>query len=85
MSGIHELPRHLVAFSLVYLAAVLAAYLWFVDLFTMQGTFGAILGAELVLFAMLAHIYLKPTFAQASKPWLLAGCVFLVVLLVIAL
>lgn len=57
-----------------------------VSFFGMGGFFlRAILGAELVVSAMLAHIYLRPAFAQASKPWLLPGCVSLVILLLVAL
>ena len=85
MSAGQERLREILSASMLALIAVLTFSLWTLDTFTMQSTFGALLGAELVAFAMMGYVYLKPTYAEIRKGWFLAGCVLLTALLLIAL
>ena len=69
--------RVLLSATLVAFLAVLAAYLWFVDLLSNQRQFGAFLTAELVAFAMLVYLTTKPDYDAVKKSWMLMGCVAL--------
>ena len=73
--------RVLLSATLVAFLAVLAAYLWFVDLLLNQRQFGAFLTAELVAFAMLVYLTTKPDYDAVKKSWMLMGCVALALLL----
>jgi len=73
--------RVLLSATLVAFLAVLAAYLWFVDLLSNQRQFGAFLTAELVAFAMLVYLTTKPDYDAVKKSWMLMGCVALALLL----
>jgi hypothetical protein len=77
--------RSLASAALVALLAVVAVYLWFIDILTMQKEFGTFLAAELTAFAMLLYLYLKPTHGEFKKQWLLAGCFFLALCLALAI
>jgi hypothetical protein len=77
--------RHTIAASLLLFTIILTSYLWFIDLLHTQKTFGALLAADLVAFAMLVHLYLKENALEVSRSWLLSGCISLAVLLVYAL
>ena len=77
--------RVLVSATLVAFLAVVAVYLWFVDLLSNQREFGAFLTAELVAFAMLVYITMKPDYYAVKKSWVLIGCVALALLLALPL
>ena len=77
--------RWLIAAPLVVFLAVGGVSLWFIDLLSRQGEFAALAGAELVALALLLYLERTPTYREASKAWLLGGCVALAVLLVIAM
>lgn len=76
--------RILLSATLVAFLAVIAAYLWFVDLLSSQREFGAFLSAELVAFAMLVYISTKPDYDSVRKSWVLIGCVALALLLTLS-
>ena len=76
--------RSLVSATLVVFLAVIAVYLWFIDILAMQKQFGAFLAAELAAFAMLLYLYAKPTRGEFRKQWFLAGCLFMAFCLVLA-
>lgn len=65
--------KYPVAWVLMILLVMIAAYLWLIDLFSMQRVFGVLLASELVAFAMLAYVYSKQSFSKVSKVWLLLG------------
>jgi hypothetical protein len=73
--------RVLLSATLVVFLAVIAVYLWFIDLLSSQREFGALLTAELVAFAMLVYISTKPDYDAVKKSWVLAGCIALALLL----
>jgi hypothetical protein len=77
--------RSLVSASLLSLLVAVAIYLWFVDFLTMQREFGSLLGAELVALSMLVYVYLKPSYGKFRKAWFLAGCLFLMLLMLLAI
>jgi hypothetical protein len=77
--------RSLASAALVALLAVVAIYLWFIDMLTMQKEFGAFLASELTAFAMLLYLYLRPTYGEFKKQWFLLGCLFLALCLVLAI
>jgi hypothetical protein len=68
----------------VALLAVVAVYLWFIDILTMQKEFGAFLAAELTAFALLLYLCVKPTLGEFKKQWFLVGCLFLAFCLALA-
>jgi hypothetical protein len=76
-----EEVRVLLSATLVVFLAVLAVYLWFIDLFSSQREFGAFLTAELVAFAMLVYTSTKPNYDAVKKSWVLIGCIALALLL----
>ena len=73
--------RVLISATLVVFLAVIAVYLWFIDLFSSQREFGAFLAAELVAFAMLVYLATKPDYESVKKSWVLIGCIGLALLL----
>jgi hypothetical protein len=77
--------RWLIAAPLVVFLAAVGASLWFVDLLSHQGEFAALVAAELVAFALLLYLERTPDYSEASKTWLLGGCVSIVVFLAIAI
>jgi hypothetical protein len=77
--------RSLVSVTLVAFLAVIAIYLWFIDILTMQKQFGAFLAAELTALAMLLYLYAKPTHGGFRKQWFLAGCLFMAFCLALAI
>jgi uncharacterized membrane protein len=77
-----EEVRVLISATLVVLLAVIAVYLWFVDLLSSQREFGAFLAAELVVFAMLVYVSTKPDYDSVKKSWMLIGCIALALLLI---
>ena len=79
-----EMLRYTVATLLATAAASIAGYLWIVDLVSLQRVFGAMLGSELVIFAMAVYVYLNPSISSTSNTWLLVGCVIAAVFLLIA-
>jgi hypothetical protein len=82
MLRLHEEEvRVLLSATLVAFLAVIAVYLWLVDLISRQREFGAFLSAELVAFAMLVYISTKPDYDAVKKSWMLIGCVALALLL----
>jgi peptidoglycan/LPS O-acetylase OafA/YrhL len=80
----NDIVRYSVATLLATAAASILVYLWIVDLVSLQRVFGALLGAELVIFAMVVYVYYKPTITVASNNWLLLGCVVAASFLLIA-
>jgi hypothetical protein len=85
MSLYQQDVKYRIAFVLTILLIVMAAYLWFIDLLSMQRVFGMLLASELVTFAMLAYVYSKPTFSKTSKGWLLLGSIAVAAFLFLAL
>jgi len=79
-----NIVRYSVAILLATAAASIAAYLWILDLVSLQRVFGAMLGSELVIFAMVVYVYYKPALTVASSNWLLLGCVIAASFLLIA-
>ena len=77
--------RILLSTTLMVFLAVIAFYLWFIDLLSSQREFGAFLTAELVGFAMLVYISTKPDYDAVKKSWLLIGCITLALLLTLPL
>ena len=73
--------RVLTSATLVVLLAVIAVYLWFIDLLSSQREFGAFLTAELIAFAMLVYVSTKPDYDSVKKSWVLIGCIALALLL----
>lgn len=69
--------RSLASAALVTFLAVVAVYLWLIDILTMQKQFGAFLAAELTAFAMLLYLYGRPIQGEFKKQWFLAGCLFM--------
>jgi hypothetical protein len=76
--------RYSVATLLATAAAAIVVYLWILDLVSLQRVFGAMLGSELVIFAMIVYIYYKPTLTVADSNWLLLGCLVAASFLLIA-
>ena len=76
--------RVLLSATLVVFLAVVAVYLWFVDLLSSQREFGAFLAAELVAFAILVYVSTKPDYDAVKKSWVLIGCVALALFLTLA-
>ena len=70
-----ETIRYAVETLLAASAGTIAVYLWFIDLVADQRTFGALVGSELVIFAMIVYAYRKPTLTGRTNSWLLIGCV----------
>jgi len=79
-----NIMRYSVAILLATAAASIAAYLWILDLVSLQRVFGAMLGAELVIFSMVVYLYYKPTLTVTTNNWLLLGCVVAACFLLIA-
>jgi hypothetical protein len=77
--------KYPVASALVVLLVMIAVYLWFIDLFSMQRVFGVLLASELVAYAMLAYVYSKQSFSKVSKMWLLLGSLAVASFLFLAL
>ena len=84
MKSDENIVRYSVAILLATAAASIAAYLWILDLVSLQRVFGAMLGSELVIFAMVVYVYYKPALTVASSNWLLLGCVIAASFLLIA-
>jgi hypothetical protein len=80
-----EVVKYPVGWALVIFLVTIAAYLWVIDLFSLQRVVGVLLASELVAFAILAYIYSKKSFSKVSKTWLLAGSIVVAVLLFLAL
>jgi len=78
---LEEGVRVLISATLVLFLAVIAVYLWFIDLVTSQREFGAFLTAELVAFATLVYVSTKPDYDSVKKSWVLVGCIVLALLL----
>ncbi len=76
--------RYMIGTSLALITATIAVYLWFLDQFSMQRVFGALLGSELVAFAMIVYVYSK-SLSEVNKKWLLTGCVAVALFLFIGL
>jgi RsiW-degrading membrane proteinase PrsW (M82 family) len=84
MSLDEDTLRYGVEILLATAAAMIAVYLWFVDISTLQRVFGALLGSELMIFATLIYVYYKPTMTGPNSKWLLMGCTTAAVFLLIA-
>lgn len=79
-----DIVRYSVMTLLATAAASIAAYLWILDLVSLQRVFGAMLGSELVIFAMIVYIYYKPSITAESSNWLLVGCLVAASFLLVA-
>jgi hypothetical protein len=80
----NDIVRYSAATLLATAAASIVVYLWILDLVSLQRVFGALLGSELVIFAMVVYIYSKPTLTIANSNWLLVGCAVAASFLLIA-
>ncbi|MDA4111372.1 MAG: hypothetical protein OK439_02455 [Thaumarchaeota archaeon] len=80
----NDIIRYSVATLLATAAASILVYLWILDLVSLQRVFGALLGSELVIFAMVVYIYYKPSLTLESSNWLLLGCLVAAAFLLIA-
>lgn len=85
MSLYQEDVKYRIAFVLAILLIMMAVYLWFIDLLSMQRVFGMLLASELIAFAMLVYVYSKPSFPRTSKAWLLSGSIVVAIFLLLAL
>jgi hypothetical protein len=79
-----EMIRYTVETLLAAGAATITVYLWFIDLVANQRTFGAMVGSELVIFAMMIYTYRKPSLTGATNSWLLFGCATAALFLLLA-
>ena len=79
-----DIVRYSVATLLATAAASILVYLWILDLISFQRVFGAMLGSELIIFAMVVYIYYKPTLTLENSNWLLLGCVVAAAFLLVA-
>jgi hypothetical protein len=79
-----NIVRYSVAMLLATAAASILVYLWILNLVSFQRVFGAMLGSELVIFAMIVYIYYRPTLSVSNSNWLLVGCVIAASFLLIA-
>jgi len=79
-----DIVRYSVATLLATAAASILVYLWILDLISFQRVFGAMLGSELIIFAMVVYIYYKPTLTVETSNWLLLGCVVAAAFLLVA-
>ena len=79
-----DIVRYSVATLLATAAASILVYLWILNLVSFQRVFGALLGSELVIFAMVVYIYYKPAITVANSNWLLLGCLIAASFLLIA-
>jgi len=79
-----DIVRYSVATLLATAAASILVYLWILNLVSFQRVFGALLGSELVIFAMVVYIYYKPAITVANSNWLLLGCVIAASFLLVA-
>ena len=84
MMADEDIVRYSVATLLATAAASIAVYLWILDLVSLQRVFGAMLGSELVIFAMVVYIYYKPTLTVTSSNWLFLGCLVAAFFLLVA-
>ncbi len=84
MKSDYDIVRYSIATLLATAAGSIVVYLWILDLVSLQRVFGALLGSELVIFAMVVYIYYKPTLTVASNNWLLLGCLVAASFLLIA-
>jgi len=80
-----EMIRYAVETLLAASAATITVYLWFLDLVANQRTFGAMIGSELIIFAMMIYIYRKPSLRGTTNSWLLVGCVTTALFLILAM
>jgi len=77
----YEGARSLTSILLVCFVAVVAAYLWFIDIYGGQRAFGFLLSAVLLGFSMLVYVYRQSSYEAISKPLLVLGYLALAVLL----
>lgn len=80
-----EMIKYTVETLLGASAATITVYLWLLDLVANQRTFGALVGSELVIFAMMMYLYRKPSLTGATSSWLLVGCVTAALFLLLAM
>ena len=84
-----RLDERMVRYSVVTLFAAAGAtimvYLWYIDLIISQRVFGALLAAELVIFAMSIYTYWKQSLTGRAGSWLLIGCLGTAVFLLLAI
>jgi hypothetical protein len=69
-----ETVKYMVQTLFAISSATMAVYVWVLDISSNQRALGALIGSELVIFAMVVYVYSKPSFRQARNSWLLAGC-----------
>ncbi len=55
-------------------AATVMVFLWFLDQVANQRAIGSLIGAELIIFAMMIQVYRAPSITGANNNWLLLGC-----------
>jgi hypothetical protein len=79
-----DMIRYTVETLLAASAATITVYLWFLNLVANQRTFGAMIGSELVIFAMMIYIYRKPSLTGTTNSWLLFGCATAALFLLLA-
>ncbi len=84
MAAYPGIIRQALATLLASAAASIAFYLWIVDPVALQREFGAMLGAELVIFSMIVYVFYKHPLTKSNINWLLLGCVTATLFLVIA-
>jgi hypothetical protein len=81
----NEMVGYAVETLLAASAATIMAYLWFLDLVANQRTFGALIGSELVIFAMIIYAYRRPSLTGTTISWLLFGCATAALFLLLAM
>jgi len=77
----YEGAGYLISVLILCFVAVVAAYLWSIDLLTEQRVFGVLLSAVLLAFSMLIYVYRRPSYREMSKLLLMMGYLGLMILL----
>jgi len=83
MSEKADVRKEVLSIALLLFLVLMGANLWFLNTLTQQRAFAFLASAELVAFAMLVHVYLKP-FDELSRTWLLVGSIAVIELLILS-
>ncbi len=79
-----RMVRYTVGTLFATAGATIMVYLWYIDLLVSQRVFGALLAAELVIFAMAIYVFSKQDLTGTPSTWLLVGCLGTAVFLLMA-
>lgn len=79
-----QMVRHAIGTLFATAGSSIMVYLWYIDLIVSQRVFGALLAAELVIFAMSVYVFSKKSLTGRNNTWLLVGCLGTAVFLLMA-